>query len=202
MPHSEYPSGSSCICTAYANGKTLYYGSDNLIFPLFRSIDAFSSIYEPLTTPSKNLTFLYFTWSDIAKRCGETRVESGVHFTESVPAGEQLCQDIGVEVTTQLINLKNGIVPDYIIDFEDRDIIQMKMNVHYQNNVKIYHVRKMKLAIVKHMIVILDVKNVKMVFIYLVMIILVLIAQCHVETVKNVKILKDVQNVNQIVNLI
>ena len=124
MPHAEYPSGSSCICSAYAEGQKLLYNDiDILIPPLTYQVSPFSSEIEPLTTPKKNITFTYFGWGDISKRCGETRYEGGMHFTESVPAGVQLCADIGRQVAQKVIGIKNGIRPDYQIDFiNDRDI--------------------------------------------------------------------------------
>lgn len=122
MPHAEYPSGSACLCTAYAKANQIRYGTDVLQFPLSREYSPFSSKVEPLSTPKNNITFLYYTWSDIAKRCSETRAEGGMHFTEAVPAGASLCEPIGEYIGTVLVNLKNGIAPDYVIDINDKDI--------------------------------------------------------------------------------
>ena len=122
MPHAEYPSASACVCAAYARANQVRYGTDLLLFPLSAEFEAFSSEYEPLSTPSTNITKLYFAWSDIAKRCSDTRMEGGMHFSESVSSGASLCEPIGEQVSIILNNLRNGIAPEYVIDINDTEI--------------------------------------------------------------------------------
>ena len=123
MPHAEYPSGSSCICSGWSNAMQEIFGTDDLtdLLPngVSTTFSAFSSIKEPLSTPSSDITVYYKSFSEISKRCGETRLEGGMHFTNSVPDGESLCSDIGTKVG-QIINmLYNGTSPQYMVDVTD-----------------------------------------------------------------------------------
>ena len=88
MPHSEYPSGSACVCEALAEYFKTYYGFDNVFepngpqIPLSLQFPAFSSTKEPQTTPGEDVTLQFFSWSEISERCGESRLNGGMHFTE------------------------------------------------------------------------------------------------------------------------
>ena len=123
MPHSEYPSGSACICTSWANAMIEVFGMDNVttVLPngLQVSFAAFSSEKEPLSTPSNNITIHYDSFSAVAHRCAQTRLEAGLHFTASVPDAIQLCQNIGTKVAKSMRSLANGVRPDYIVDIQD-----------------------------------------------------------------------------------
>ena len=123
MPHSEYPSASACICEAFSFAMQEYFGSDNITeISGFDSVgfdfDAFSSDNEPLSTPSEPLRLRYDSFSQISDRCGETRLEGGMHFTASVPAGRELCGDIGTRVAQTVIALANGEQPTFMVQFD------------------------------------------------------------------------------------
>ena len=129
MPHAEYPSGSSCICSGWSNAMQEIYGTDDLTSDvgedgLFVTFNAFSSIKEPLSTPSEDITVNYHSFSEIGTRCAQTRLEGGMHFTASVPDGIILCQDIGIRVAQHVQSLANGIVPDYNVDIDDVSVNQ------------------------------------------------------------------------------
>ena len=123
MPHAEYPSGSGCICKSWASAMIELFGTDDVTSLLpdgFQlSFNAFSSSKEPLSTPSSDISVSYNSFSEIAQRCGETRLEGGMHFTASVPDSFELCKDIGTRIGTNMRLLANGIRPDYIVDIED-----------------------------------------------------------------------------------
>ena len=123
MPHSEYPSGSGCICKSWASAMIELFDTDNVtsLLPdgLQLSFDAFSSSLEPLSTPSSDISVSYNSFSQVAQRCGETRLEGGMHFTASVPDSFELCKDIGTRISKNLRLLANGIRPDYVVDVED-----------------------------------------------------------------------------------
>lgn len=91
MPHAEYPSGSACICTVYAETLQLLTGTDNTGVTLSQEILAGSSKAERGLTPATNLTLVYDHWSEIARDCGESRLYGGMHFEEAVTAGNELC---------------------------------------------------------------------------------------------------------------
>ena len=124
MPHSEYPSASACICTAWAQAMQELFGTDDLRPVVGQdglevSFAAKSSVQEPLSTPSEDISVFYKSWSEIGQRCGETRLEGGMHFTDSVPNGAILCQNIGVTTANYMESVYSGIVPDYVIDIKD-----------------------------------------------------------------------------------
>ena len=74
--------------------------------------------------PKQNVTLMYKSWSEIVTRCGDTRLEGGMHFSASVPAGEDLCNGIGNTVVDAFKALERGESPDYIADFDASDLSQ------------------------------------------------------------------------------
>lgn len=84
MPHAEYPSGSSCICTAFAETLQLLTGQDDIAFPLTETFEAGTSKTEEGVTPANDITIEYNKWSDIAIDCGESRLYGGMHFDEAI----------------------------------------------------------------------------------------------------------------------
>merc|ERR1712087_330565 len=103
MPHSEYPSGSSCIChTAAQFTRTLlaerHAVTDVLAVQIPNARGPFaagSSQLEPGLTPSEDLFITMQSLSQLSEVCGESRLWGGMHFTASVPAGVELCDGLG-----------------------------------------------------------------------------------------------------------
>jgi hypothetical protein len=84
MAHSEYPSGSACMCAAFAEANRQWYGSDNMFGYSFLAV-AKSSGIEPGVVPAVNTTLGPFaTFTQYANLCGESRRYGGVHFQQSV----------------------------------------------------------------------------------------------------------------------
>jgi hypothetical protein len=93
MPHSEHPSGSSCICAALYDNARLVVGGDEWRTDLvFRKG---SSRVEPGLTPARDITWRARTISALENMCGESRLWGGMHFSDAVPAGKRLCAGIG-----------------------------------------------------------------------------------------------------------
>jgi len=110
MPHSEFPSGSSCLCTAYVEFTETYlqkmHGVATLTGMSFgpgedswntncgsfnqKAYDAYGAgmFCEGPTFPVGDL-------GDLKRQCGESRLWGGMHFAEAVPAGEKICSGIG-----------------------------------------------------------------------------------------------------------
>jgi hypothetical protein len=122
MPHAEYPSGSSCICTAFAEVLQLVTGKDATGIPVVLHIPAGSSKLEPGVTPSKDLTFTYTKWSEIQQVCGTSREAGGMHFSQAVSGGEVLCSGVAALVLERADLLKNGDAAGSMAAFEDREI--------------------------------------------------------------------------------
>merc|ERR1712212_469521 len=101
MPHSEYPSGSSCIChTAAQFTRTLLAERHGITEALAVEIPnphyrggfpAGSSKLEPGLTPAEDLFITMESLEQLSAICGESRLWGGMHFTASVPAGRALC---------------------------------------------------------------------------------------------------------------
>ncbi len=98
MPHSEYPSGSSCICQGVADYTNAFLNATGVVLPtLLAELKAGSSKVEPGSTPATDVTLSYDTIDALAEVCGSSRLDGGMHFTAAVPAGAELCAGIGAE---------------------------------------------------------------------------------------------------------
>jgi hypothetical protein len=104
--HSEYPSGSSAFCSANAEANRLYLGSDDLDWQV--PFAAGSSVIEPGTTPARDLTLTFPTWTDFAERCGDSRFWSGVHFKPAIRAGADIGEKVGARAFTFVMGHVNG----------------------------------------------------------------------------------------------
>jgi hypothetical protein len=122
MPHAEYPSGSSCVCTCFAEVLQLLTGTDSIGFPLVKEFLAGSSRAEPGITPSSDFILEYNYWSEIADDCGESRPFGGMHFDEAVPAGVELCTGMAALVVNRARKLEMGDAAGAMTDFNDRTI--------------------------------------------------------------------------------
>lgn len=123
MPHSEYVSGSACICIAieeYTDGwmegtdgalappgeaPATYVPGVSIAVPLATDAPggreapflAGSSRTEPGMTPATNVTIVMESLEELRNKCGESRLDGGMHFAKSVPASYDLCSGIGTQ---------------------------------------------------------------------------------------------------------
>ncbi|MBK1700044.1 hypothetical protein CKO41_10400 [Thiococcus pfennigii] len=122
--HPEYPSASASFCRAHATATRLYLeqiiglapdAANNLSYwtpaipiagaPL--SVPTGKSLIEPGVTPAADTILGWDTWDEFSEDCGISRLWGGVHFFDSIPAG----QDIGEQIGTEVFNwLKARIV--------------------------------------------------------------------------------------------
>lgn len=100
MAHSEYPSGSSCMCASFAEANRQWYGNDNFYNYSF-PVTAGSSSIEPGFVPAANLTIGPFsTFTQYAQACGQSRWYGGVHFQQSIQDALDVCTGIGATAGT------------------------------------------------------------------------------------------------------
>ncbi|MHA1681146.1 MAG: hypothetical protein ACTSUE_09065, partial [Promethearchaeota archaeon] len=111
MPHSEFVSGSGCICQntqeftdaflEWAHGHT---GSlqTQLNFP------SGSSKTEPGLTPASPVQVNFNDLTELKETCGQSRLDGGMHFTASVPASYELCEGVGTKALEFVQALTNG----------------------------------------------------------------------------------------------
>eukprot|EP00656_Telonema_subtile_P055115 TRINITY_DN843_c0_g1_i2.p1 TRINITY_DN843_c0_g1~~TRINITY_DN843_c0_g1_i2.p1 ORF type:complete len:575 (+),score=126.58 TRINITY_DN843_c0_g1_i2:149-1873(+) len=122
MPHSEYPSASSCVCEAFRTAMIALQTDDvagNLGgAPLVLPVEAGSSTVEENQPPAQ-IVLTFSSWSEIASQCAQSRLDGGMHYTASVPAGKQLCSSIGTKMVAAFAALEAGTRPDYVVDFFD-----------------------------------------------------------------------------------
>jgi hypothetical protein len=118
MPHSEFPSGSSCVCHAVEEFVTAFWPSLSL------TMQGSPVVFDPASTPvvlpntqmptvpltgALNPVASGYTAQTINRRCGETREEGGMHFTPAVPAGRALCNGMGAATAAKVKTLVPGL---------------------------------------------------------------------------------------------
>lgn len=128
MPHSEYISGSACICQAIKDFTEEWMNlsaPDFVGSPVGMTFDGVSieipiatditgreppfvkgsSKMEPGLTPSEDLTLVASSITEFRDFCGESRLDGGMHFSKSVPDGYDLCDGIGTTVAGYSLDL-------------------------------------------------------------------------------------------------
>jgi len=134
MPHAEYPSGSSCVCTAYAEVMQLLTGKDSTgKFTVGKSFEAGSSKAEPGQVPSSSIDFVYNTWSEVQHVCGQSRLYGGMHFSKAVKAGEDLCTGVASLIVSRAELLKAGDAKGALADLSDTSITVKKRSEENDN---------------------------------------------------------------------
>jgi len=128
MPHAEYPSGSACVCTAYAETMQVLTGKDDTDIPVTMLIPAGSSKKEPGVVPATDLTLTYNKWSTIQEECGLSRLHGGMHFSKAVPDGQELCSGVAALIIDRAKMLKNGNSAGAFADLNDVSIVVKSVN--------------------------------------------------------------------------
>lgn len=113
MPHSEWPSGSSSVCLAIKEYVTVAwpkfvlqsgpYTADTLLVATKADLPMIP--FAGIANPSTN----GYTAAQISQRCGETRQEGGMHFTDAVDAGRVLATGMGTTVGNAIVSLIPGL---------------------------------------------------------------------------------------------
>lgn len=113
QPHSEYPSASAIICKASLDQldmslKKLILKEGQSLPPFEFNITQFLLPRNPI---KEQVTVRFETLRQAARNCGESRLDSGVHFAPSVPAGFKLAKGVGKIAYDHVQDLYNGKVP-------------------------------------------------------------------------------------------
>jgi len=127
--HPEYPSASASFCRAHSTATKLYLENEaglsaadanDLAFwtpgflpPQFEVLDKApgSSTIEPGVTPAARTVLGWSTWDEFSEDCGISRLWAGVHFFDSIPAGQAIGDPIGAEAYEWLRAHIDGAVP-------------------------------------------------------------------------------------------
>lgn len=118
MPHAEYPSGSSCICTAYTEFTDaftlgLYNGTiKNLSWGAGGEGTGFGcdQTQDPPLFVSKGCEddFVIPDLDALLHECSQSRLWAGFHFTAAVTEGEKMCAGIGLKAWDHVKEVRNG----------------------------------------------------------------------------------------------
>jgi hypothetical protein len=93
MPHGEFPSGSSCLCTAYMEFTDVYLTGE-----YGRSISNFTD----------RDRHLYANMEEFRDVCGASRLWGGMHYVASIAAGEEICAGLGTLGSEWVETYRNG----------------------------------------------------------------------------------------------
>ena len=108
--HSDYPSGTTIFCSAYAQAFRRYSGSEE-IESFTTVLRAGSSVVEPEVTPADDVTISFETWTEYEETCGESRLWAGVHFRPSVDASLEIGGAFGDAAYDYWETLIDGTAP-------------------------------------------------------------------------------------------
>ena len=108
--HSDYPSGTTIFCAAYAQAFRRYSGSED-IESFTTVLEAGSSVIEPEITPAGHMTISFETWTEYEQTCGESRLWAGVHFRPSVTASLEIGGAFGDAAYDYWETLIDGTAP-------------------------------------------------------------------------------------------
>lgn len=117
QPHSEYPSATAAICQAglefFQVALPDIYGNRTL--PSYNTVINSGTDFSTLSD-SPDITAMVpirFETLDVAiQDCGYSRLDAGVHFPHSIPAGFELGKGIGEQSYRQMKDLWEGRVPE------------------------------------------------------------------------------------------
>lgn len=115
MPHSEYVSGSACICQALmelTDGWMALHDptTDPSTFSIaLPTIAQGSSRTEPGVTPAQDINKVLQNMQELRDICGQSRLDGGMHFTKAVTASYELCEGVGYAASEHAYALFNGV---------------------------------------------------------------------------------------------
>ncbi len=92
-PFPEYVSGHSTFSSAGAIILSCFTGSDE--FDGCSTMEKGSSLVEPGTTPRKDITLNWATFTDAARQAGMSRLYGGIHFSKANENGQELGKQVG-----------------------------------------------------------------------------------------------------------
>lgn len=94
MPHGEFPSGSSCLCSLYQEFTDAYL-NENYNGTITNFGNEFNSK-------------VYADMSELSQICGDSRVWGGLHYPPAVPAGIAICEGLGDLASMWASAIRNG----------------------------------------------------------------------------------------------
>ena len=96
MPHPEFPSGSSCLCTAYYEFTDIYLSN------------MYNDTLKDIGWSESGRKYTLANLEELRDICGESRLWGGMHYTAAIPAGESICSGLGQLALDYVQRLKNN----------------------------------------------------------------------------------------------
>ena len=96
MPHPEFPSGSSCLCTAYYEFSDIFFQN------------RYNDTLSDLVWEFKGNEYVLEDMEELRDACGQSRLWGGMHYGAAIPAGEEICSGLGQLSYDYVTTLKNG----------------------------------------------------------------------------------------------
>lgn len=123
MPHSEFPSASSCVCTSIVeHALSAIKGRNNISHTVVIKKGA-SGLF-PGILPKNDLHLHFHSLSQWKTICGKSRLWAGVHFEKAVKAGQKLCRGVGTNAHTLAQGFLNGNPDLRWMSWFPQDILQ------------------------------------------------------------------------------
>ncbi|WP_199850435.1 DUF6851 domain-containing protein [Streptomyces sp. CMB-StM0423] len=91
--HPEYPSGSTALCAAMAQGARRFLGDDVLKWTY--TFKAGSTLTEPGLVPARDVELNYGTWTTFVRDAALSRVWAGVNFTKTAERSVEFGKQFG-----------------------------------------------------------------------------------------------------------
>lgn len=108
MPHTDFPSGTACICVAFAEYMESILGFEKGKLHYTAGFTQGCSFKEPGATPAVDFTE---TWTDTAAfiaDCAQTRLWAGVHFQKAIDGSKNVCSGLGYAGAKRMKALLDG----------------------------------------------------------------------------------------------
>jgi hypothetical protein len=105
-PHPDYPSGHSAFSSASAEILKRFTGSDAFVKKM--TFAAGSSRIDPGSSPAKETTMEFFTFSEIADDAGFSRRAGGIHYDEDDYRSRTIGRQVAGVVWDRYLQLTNG----------------------------------------------------------------------------------------------
>ena len=111
MPHSEYLSGSACLCQALMEITDDWVesnlGMNSSIAITLPEFPPGSSKTEPGMVPLEAVNVAYSNMRELRTACGKSRLHGGMHFRDSVANAYDLCMGVGNSAANKAKSLWN-----------------------------------------------------------------------------------------------
>lgn len=108
MPHTEWPSGTSCLCQVFTEWIRLYNGKKGDKIDLSLKWRKGCSATEPDATPKRDLSYRFTSLKALNSICSQSRQWAGVHFDSSLKGGHTLCSDVARQCYNKVQRMKAG----------------------------------------------------------------------------------------------